>query len=59
MSPVPDNRLMMPRQAEAGLPKMDLGDNRFMSTMPTVPIGVRPSASKASVSRDLLERYRN
>jgi hypothetical protein len=30
-----------------------------MSTMPTVPIGVRPSASKASVSRDLLERYRN
>ena len=59
MSPIPDNRLMMPREAEAGLPKMDLGDNRFMSTMPTVPIGVRPSASKASVSRDLLERYRN
>ena len=34
MSPVPNNRLMMPRQADAGLPAMEVGDNRFMTTFP-------------------------
>lgn len=59
MSPVPNNRLMMPRQADAGLPAMEVGDNRFMTTFPKAPLMVRPSASKASVSRDLLDQYRN
>jgi hypothetical protein len=59
MSPVPDNRLMMPRQADASLPAMEVGDNRFMTTFPKAPLTVRPSASRASVSRDLLEKYRN
>jgi hypothetical protein len=59
MSPVPDNRLMMPKEADFGLPPMGLGENRLMPTAPTAPIGVRTPVSKASVSRDLLEKFRD
>ena len=59
MPRIPDNPLMMPRAEGSRLPPVMPAQNRFMMDVPSIPFTMKPTASKAGVSRDLLERFRN
>ena len=56
---IPDNPLMMPSPSGSRLPPVMPAQNRFMMDVPLLPFAMKPTASKAGVSRDLLERFRN